>query len=77
MSLFSGGDRSTSACIDAWVLGRSLRAVVTKVPLFLASETLACFHKLRSFVCVNSSGPRVAGCGVHGVRVATPVVIPS
>ena len=42
---------SASACIGAWTLGRPLRAIATEMSLFLASETLACFHELCSLIC--------------------------
>ena len=58
-------------------LGGSLRTITTKVSLFLASETLACFHELRSLICVNPSGSCAAGCDVHGIGVITLLVVPS
>ena len=69
--------RSASTCIGMWTLRRSLGAIVTKMPLFFESEALACFHELRSFVCVDLSGSGPAGHGINGIRVATPFVIPS
>ena len=69
--------RSASACIGAWALRRFLRAIATEVSLFFASETLACFHELRSLICVNPSDSRAAWGGVHGVGVIALFVIPS
>ena len=50
--------------------GGSLGAVATKVSLFFAGKTLACFHKLCPFVCVDLPSPSTPRGGIHGIWVS-------
>jgi hypothetical protein len=47
--------------------GRTLGAIATKMSLLAAGETLACLHKLRSFVCGDLPSPDAID--FHRVRV--------
>jgi hypothetical protein len=47
--------------------GRTLGAIATEMSLFAAGETLACLHKLRSFVRGDLPGPDAVD--LHRVRV--------
>ena len=69
--------RSASACVGARTLRGPLGTIATKVSLFLAGETLACFHELCSLICVDSPNSCAARGGIHGIGVATFLVIPS
>ena len=68
--------RGTGMRIGAWVSRRPLRTIATEMSLFLASETLACFHKLCSLICVDLSGPSATRGSVHCVRVSTSSAFP-
>ena len=67
---------SASACVGAWVWGRSLRTITTKVSLLFTSETLAGSHKFSPFICIYLPGPDPIRGSVHTIGVFSPFTFP-
>ena len=63
-------------CIGSGSWRGSLRAIVTKVSLLFASETLACFHEFCPLICADLPGPGTTQGCIHGIWISVSWLFP-